>query len=205
MHELIDRVFDDPADRRPPRADCVERDRQARVVELAVGQAAPARRRPACPTSTRAASCGRRRWSTRTTVARSTSPLRRRLLDAIDAVGCRRSTQSGAAKLLVTSRALRLRRDHPELFSRYTSRSTRSATPPHHVVAFDRGEAIAVATRLPIGLAAAGGWGDTAIVLAGRPYVDVLTGRVHPGGTVPAADLLDRYPVALLAPESVVG
>ncbi len=45
-----------------------------------------------------------------------------------------------------------------------------------------------------------GGWGDTTIVFAGRPVVDVITGRQLDGGTVHLADLLDRYPVALLAP-----
>ena len=63
--------------------------------------------------------------------------------------GCRRSTPSGAAKLLVVSRTLRLRRDRPELFTGYRP------VPAHgpagrHAVAFDRGGAIAVATRLPL-------------------------------------------------------
>ena len=46
--------------------------------------------------------------------------LRRRLLAALDAGdGPGRSTTTGAAKLLVVSRALRLRRDSPELFTGY--------------------------------------------------------------------------------------
>ena len=57
-----------------------------------------------------------------------------------------------------------------------------------------------MATRLPIALAESGGWGDTTIVLAGRPVTDVVTGREFEGGTLHLADLLDRYPVALLAP-----
>jgi len=55
---------------------------------------------------------------------------------------------SGRAKLLVTSRALRLRRDHPECFTAYrpvTAQGTASA----HVIGAHRGGVTAVATRLP--------------------------------------------------------
>ncbi|WP_348790031.1 malto-oligosyltrehalose synthase [Leifsonia sp. NPDC080035] len=103
---------------------------------------------------------------------------------------------SGAAKLLVTSRALRLRRDRPELFTGY--RALRADGPAaEHVLAFDRGGAATVATRLPVGLAASGGWADTTLDIGGT-LRDELTGRVH-SGRVRVADLLDRYPVALLA------
>jgi (1->4)-alpha-D-glucan 1-alpha-D-glucosylmutase len=71
-------------------------------------------------------------------------------------------------------------------------------------VAFDRGEVVGVATRLPIGLERIGGWGDTTVQLAARRVVDVLTGRLFEGGTVHLGDLLEIYPVALLAPESEV-
>jgi (1->4)-alpha-D-glucan 1-alpha-D-glucosylmutase len=70
-----------------------------------------------------------------------------------------------------------------------------------HVIAFDRGGAVAVATRLPTGLEGAGGWRDTALDLGAAPLVDVLTGRRHPGGTVPVTELLATYPVALLTQE----
>ena len=53
-----------------------------------------------------------------------------------------------------------------------------------------------VATRLPIGLARAGGWGDTVLQLDGA-WTDVLTGRPY-AGSVRLSDLLDRLPVALL-------
>ena len=62
---------------------------------------------------------------------------------------------SGAAKLLVTSRALRLRRDRPELFTRYLPVEVLGSA-SGHAIAFDRGGAIAVATRLPVGLVAGG-------------------------------------------------
>ncbi|WP_454110358.1 malto-oligosyltrehalose synthase [Leifsonia shinshuensis] len=104
---------------------------------------------------------------------------------------------SGAAKLLVTSRALRLRRDRPELFSAYRP-VTASGDRADHLVAFDRGGAITLATRLPVGLAAAGGWGDTSVDLGGAGLRDELTGR-EVSGRVRLAELFDRYPVALLA------
>jgi (1->4)-alpha-D-glucan 1-alpha-D-glucosylmutase len=69
-----------------------------------------------------------------------------------------------------------------------------------HAIAFDRGGAVTVATRLPVGLAEGGGWGDTTIELVSQPLVDVITGRCHEGGTTSLVELLDTYPVALLAP-----
>ena len=107
---------------------------------------------------------------------------------------------SGAAKLLVTSRALRLRRDNPELFSRYTPLTVVGPAAPH-AVAVDRGGAFVVATRLPAGLAALGGWQDTVVLLPAVPLRDVLTGRRYAGGEVPLAALLGTYPVALLVAE----
>jgi (1->4)-alpha-D-glucan 1-alpha-D-glucosylmutase len=101
-----------------------------------------------------------------------------------------------AAKLLVTSRALRLRRDSPELFTGYTPLS---ATGPlaEHVFAFDRGGAVTVATRLPLGLAERGGFADEALPLPEGDWEDVLTGRPHTGAAA-VSDLLADYPVALL-------
>jgi (1->4)-alpha-D-glucan 1-alpha-D-glucosylmutase len=70
-----------------------------------------------------------------------------------------------------------------------------------HLFAFDRGGALTVATRLPAGLAAAGGWRDTALELPSGSWTDVLTGRAVPGGVTAVGALLDRYPVALLTRE----
>ncbi|TDN92694.1 malto-oligosyltrehalose synthase [Microbacterium sp. BK668] len=108
--------------------------------------------------------------------------------------------KTGAAKLLVMSRALRLRRDRPGLFTRYTP-MTVVGEASAHAIAYDRGGAVAVATRLPVGLDRRGGWGDTALLRRPGPAVDVITGRRFDGRTVPLADLLSRYPVALLATE----
>jgi (1->4)-alpha-D-glucan 1-alpha-D-glucosylmutase len=103
---------------------------------------------------------------------------------------------SGAAKLWLTSRALRLRREHPELLRSYTPLYP-DGPAADHAVAYDRGGALAVAVRLPLTLERDGGWRETTLTLDAR-YRDVLTGREF-GGVVRLAELLDRYPVALLA------
>ena len=110
--------------------------------------------------------------------------------------------ETGAAKLLVTTRALRLRRDRPELFSRHAPVEAFGPA-ARHVVAYDRGGAVTVATRLPDALARTG-WGDTTIMLAGHPWQDTLTGARYEGGEVRLAELLARYPVALLISASAV-
>lgn len=102
---------------------------------------------------------------------------------------------TGAAKLWVTATALRTRRDHPELFTTYTP-VVATGPAADHLVAFDRGGAITVATRLPYTLAEAGGWGDTTLELTGK-WTDVLAGIQH-RGPVRVVDLLHRLPVALL-------
>ncbi len=120
-------------------------------------------------------------------------------LAAIDAGAHPPIDESGAAKLLVTSRALRLRRDRPEFFTRYAAIEAYGSA-AKHVVSFDRGEALTVATRLPIGLVRHGGWGDTSVIVAGRPVTDVFTGQHFDGGTLRLSEVLERYPVALLVP-----
>ncbi|MDW4572844.1 malto-oligosyltrehalose synthase [Microbacterium sp. M3] len=128
---------------------------------------------------------------------------RRRILARIDAGEQPVVDRSGAAKLLVTSRALRLRRDRPDLFTRYTP-MTVVGDAVDHAIAVDRGGAVAVATRLPVGLArrsAAGGspWGTTTLLRHAGATTDVLTGRTFTGH-IALAELLDVYPVALLVP-----
>jgi (1->4)-alpha-D-glucan 1-alpha-D-glucosylmutase len=103
---------------------------------------------------------------------------------------------SGAAKLLVVSRVLRARRDHPERFTGYTPlRPTGPAAA--HAVAFARNGVVAVGTRLPVGLADRGGWGETVLPLPGGTWTDVFTG-FSTSGEVALGGLLARYPVALL-------
>ena len=105
----------------------------------------------------------------------------------------------GTAKLRVVHAALTLRRDRPELFTTYAGLHASGAA-ADHVLAFDRGGAVTVVTRLPIGLADRGGWGDTALDLPQGRWADALTGR-RASGTVRLADLLGDLPVALLVRE----
>jgi (1->4)-alpha-D-glucan 1-alpha-D-glucosylmutase len=127
---------------------------------------------------------------------------RRRALAALDAGERPASFRDDAAKLLVTSRALRLRRDRPELFTGYALVPATGAA-ADHLLAFDRGTdgpgAITLATRLPRGLERTGGWQDTAIQLD-VTVADELTGKTFGPGTVAVGDILRDYPVALLVP-----
>ncbi|MFD9691130.1 malto-oligosyltrehalose synthase [Kitasatospora sp. NPDC059088] len=96
-------------------------------------------------------------------------------------------------KLHLTATALHLRRSGP--LGAY-----RPLAAPDHLLAFARGEDVVTAvTRLPYGLAAAGGWRDAVLELPpGGPWTDELSLRGFPAGPVPVADLLATYPVALL-------
>jgi (1->4)-alpha-D-glucan 1-alpha-D-glucosylmutase len=126
---------------------------------------------------------------------------------------------TGLAKLWVVSRSLRARRDHPELFTGYLPMLASGPAQEHpaqehpaqehpalehsaqkHLVAFDRGGAITLATRLPVALSAAGGWGDATLALPPGRYRDVFTGT-HFASELLVAEALRRYPVALLLRE----
>jgi (1->4)-alpha-D-glucan 1-alpha-D-glucosylmutase len=114
-----------------------------------------------------------------------------------------------AEKLLVTSRALRLRRDHPEWFT--AGAYTPVATSAGNALAFGRGPldadgrpgvtVISVATRLPVALARHGGWGEHTVSLPRGTWTDVLTGRTLDGRSARLGDLLADLPVALLVLE----
>jgi len=103
-----------------------------------------------------------------------------------------------AEKLLVTSRALRLRRAHPECFGAGSTYEP-LPVPSEHALAFIRsGRAVTVVTRLPVALERAGGWGGATLPLPAGQWRDELTGSSWPGGEVDLASLLQRLPVALL-------
>ncbi len=76
-------------------------------------------------------------------------------------------------KQRVTASALRMRRDRPELFTSYTPLVAKGPA-ADHVLAFDRGGVVTVATRLPVGLEARGGWGETTVELPEGRWINVL-------------------------------
>ena len=123
---------------------------------------------------------------------------RRRLLTSLDAGNVPGVDGSGAAKLLVVSRVLRARRDSPDWFAGYEPVAV-TGSAAGHVVAFDRGGVVPVATRLPVRLAA-DGWGDTALQLPTGAWRDLLTGKrfVSDVAGIAADLLLADLPVALL-------
>ena len=132
-------------------------------------------------------------------------PDNRRPVDFADHIGLLESLddappdidETGAVKLWITRQALQLRRSHPDWFRDY--RPIMASGPLRdHLIGFDRGGAITLASRLPVALAAAGGWRDTKVEIA-APSIDVLTGKRW-SGIVALDGLLRRYPVALLAP-----
>ncbi|HTA01284.1 MAG TPA: malto-oligosyltrehalose synthase [Streptosporangiaceae bacterium] len=148
---------------------------------------------------------------------------RQTMLAVLDREAAMMARGLDAAKLLVTSRALRLRRDHPGWFAGDYQPLQASGVAAAHVAAFCRSDrAITVATRLPADLRQAGGWRDTALRLAPGRWHDVLTGAHHkavparrsrsggwirptgehnqpePAGWLRLDDLLVHLPVALL-------
>ncbi|GIJ51572.1 malto-oligosyltrehalose synthase [Virgisporangium aliadipatigenens] len=123
---------------------------------------------------------------------------RRELLGRLDGGWLPPVDATGAAKLLVVSRALRIRRER-ELSGYRPLMVTGEAA--RHLVAFDRGGVVALATRLPVGLRARGGWADTTVELPPGRWTDALTGRPVDGVEPVIRDLLSVYPVALLVRE----
>ena len=110
-----------------------------------------------------------------------------------------------AEKLLVTTAALRLRRDHPDIFAgSYTPLQAHGPASAHAVAFVRGGHAVTVATRLPAGLLRRGGWADTALTLSDGNWRDVLTGASHSGPRLLLSALTRRLPVALLVPERLV-
>jgi len=111
-----------------------------------------------------------------------------------------------AEKLLVTSRALRLRRDNPDWFAGGYTPLACAGPAAEHAFAFVRGDhAVTVVTRLPAGLRRRGGWADTVLPLPEIHWRDVLTGVRHAGLRPPLDELTRRLPVALLIPDRVYG
>ncbi|MDX3850718.1 malto-oligosyltrehalose synthase [Streptomyces sp. AK02-01A] len=111
-------------------------------------------------------------------------------------------------KTVVTTAALRLRRDRPGVFAESGTYAPLYATGPAaaHCLAFCRsGEVVTAVTRLPLRLAEAGGWAGTELVLPAGRWSDLLTSpeREFEGGApVDLAVLFSDRPVALLSRRS---
>jgi (1->4)-alpha-D-glucan 1-alpha-D-glucosylmutase len=139
--------------------------------------------------------------------------LRRRLLDELPhltAEAIWRRRDEGLPKLWVTRQTLALRRQHPEWFDAHSPYVPIAAhgEQAQHVVAFQRNGAITVVPRLLLALpqpAPAGeagvnraAWGDTGLALPAGTWRNELTGEPIQSPLVRMAELLARFPVALL-------
>lgn len=105
---------------------------------------------------------------------------------------------SGATKLFVVHRALTLRRVRPELFRGYRALHAEGPAAAHALAYARSDDLVVLGTRLPVGLDDSGGWRDTTLTLGGGEWTDVITGSTYAGGRLEVAELLARYPVALL-------
>jgi (1->4)-alpha-D-glucan 1-alpha-D-glucosylmutase len=126
---------------------------------------------------------------------------RRARLAHLDAGGTARDLDD--EKLLVTSRALRLRRQRPHVFGGPQAGYEPVATSSGNALAFGRGphgaaEVVCVVTRRPGELDRLGGWGRHTVHLPEGRWEDVLTGTGREGGGTLLAELLADLPVALL-------
>jgi len=128
----------------------------------------------------------------------------------------------GASSFYVLSRLLRLRREHPGLFSRgeYVSLSVTGAQGPHVFAFLRRHEgmaAVVVVPRLvrtllegevslPLGSAV---WGDTQVALpeqeATMVWQDVFTGAQGQGPALRLGEVLAHAPVAVLLTSPIAG
>jgi (1->4)-alpha-D-glucan 1-alpha-D-glucosylmutase len=129
--------------------------------------------------------------------------LRRRLLGELDGLGAEAAwtrPDEGLPKLLVVQRTLQLRRERPAAFGPAGAYRPLLALGPkaRHAVAFARAEeVVTVVPRLVLKLA--GDWGATELELPPGQWRDEFTGALVDGGRQRMADLLGRFPVALLA------
>jgi (1->4)-alpha-D-glucan 1-alpha-D-glucosylmutase len=123
--------------------------------------------------------------------------------------------EEGHPKLWTIQQALSVRRQFPECFNAsgtYTpllasSSDTTSKTAPEttedrttNVVAFLRGDRVAAIVPR-FSTAVVEGWQQTRVPLPTGSWKNVLTGETHQGGNIPVADLLAKFPVALLTKE----
>jgi (1->4)-alpha-D-glucan 1-alpha-D-glucosylmutase len=106
----------------------------------------------------------------------------------------------GLPKLALTRRVLDVRARRARTFETGGYRPLDgSGERAGHLVAFTRGDAVAVVVpRLSLRLEAGGGWAATTVELPEGRWTNAMTGDTLDGGAVGVADLLRRFPVALL-------
>jgi (1->4)-alpha-D-glucan 1-alpha-D-glucosylmutase len=103
----------------------------------------------------------------------------------------------GLPKMVLTQRALHLRRRRPEAFRASYEPLWAEGDQARHVVAYARGgEVVAVAPRLVLGVG--NDWRATRLTLPPGEWRDTLDGERRFEGGVDLAELLSGFPVALL-------
>ncbi|HWZ51578.1 MAG TPA: malto-oligosyltrehalose synthase [Granulicella sp.] len=115
----------------------------------------------------------------------------------------------GLPKLWTIHHALKLRRERPEWFGAAAAYTPLAVTgeKSEHAIAFQRGDSVVtVVPRWTMTLAT--DWSDTALDLPSHDrqnsparWINRLTGRTMDAGRIAIADLLQEFPVALLARE----
>lgn len=104
-------------------------------------------------------------------------------------------------KLYITSRILRLRARRPEAFVGAAADYRPLAASTGHVLAFARGadpQVVTLSSRLVGSLEGLGGFDEHTVALPEGDWRCIFTGLEVTGGLVRVADLVDRYPVAVL-------
>jgi (1->4)-alpha-D-glucan 1-alpha-D-glucosylmutase len=133
-----------------------------------------------------------------------TDPDNRRTVDfeagqgRLHAVRARGPYDLADEKLLLTTKALGLRRELRDCFADEGDYQPLESDSPH-LVGFLRGSEVAtLVTRAPQRLEADGGWGEATLTLPEGLWRDEVSEVLHGGGESRCADLFESYPVALL-------
>jgi len=122
-----------------------------------------------------------------------------RELDGLDAPAILDRMDEGLPKLHLIARALRLRAERADTFERDAYEPLHAeGERADHVIAYARGTDVAVVVPRWI-VRLAGEWRDTTVRLPDGAWCDRLTGAPRGGGAIRLAELLDPFPVALLA------
>ena len=103
---------------------------------------------------------------------------------------------TGAAKLYLVARLLRLRRDAPELFLAASSYTPLDAG--DRAVGYLRAGRLVIVAPIRAVCVERTGWGDDSVELPAGDWQDVLCGRARTGGHHRLANLLSDFPVAVL-------